>query len=461
MASFDLRCLVISAADRSSFEQLVDSVEATLRAAIEAEGGGRPVYLLGESFGGLMALALAERLGDLVDRLVLVNPATSFLKTPWPQAGPLLAALPQELYRLLPFGLAPVLCDPIAMARNAVDERAPLPNQASDYLYELLRQGCEYMEPRLRRVKQRAIVVAGERDLLIPSAEEAERLSKALPRCRKVVLAGRSHAVLQEAGVDLSQILQAQGFYVTRRVLSNGTTSASAADGGGAAFGTTAPVQLPTPAEIRADRDGFVTTIRRLCSPVYYSTLADGRIVKGFDGVPRPGAGGAGGPLLFIANHQLFAADMYTMIPDMLEATGILPRGLAHPAVFAGADATRASSQDAPPPQEAAGRGPFSLFGGGGNSGGSSSSSSNGSNGNGNGNGQAGFASLLETYGAVPVSAFAMHRLLASGDSVLLYPGGAREAFKRKGEAYQLMWPEKEEFVRMAAKHHTPTLTPG
>jgi hypothetical protein len=140
------------------------------------------------------------------------------------------------------------------------------------------------------------------------------------------------------------------------------------------------------------------------------------------------------------------------MIPDMLEATGILPRGLAHPAVFAGADATRASSQDAPPPQEAAGRGPFSLFGGGGNSGGSSSSSSNGSNGNGNGNGQAGFASLLETYGAVPVSAFAMHRLLASGDSVLLYPGGAREAFKRKGEAYQLMWPEKEEFVRMAAK---------
>lgn len=28
------------------------------------------MYLLGESFGGLMALALAERLGDLVDRLV-------------------------------------------------------------------------------------------------------------------------------------------------------------------------------------------------------------------------------------------------------------------------------------------------------------------------------------------------------------------------------------------------------
>lgn len=165
------------------------------------------MYLLGESFGGLMSLALAERLGELVDRLVragaaggaaaaggegcsgppcrargsghcvadsrcwrsvdramlpaypppqptaapllqphpcvppcqvLVNPATSFAKTPWPQAGPLLTALPPELYRLLPFALSPVLCDPLAMARNAVDERAPLQNQASDYLYGLL-----------------------------------------------------------------------------------------------------------------------------------------------------------------------------------------------------------------------------------------------------------------------------------------------------------------------------------
>jgi hypothetical protein len=44
------------------------------------------------------------------------------------------------------------------------------------------------------------------------------------------------------------------------------------------------------------------------------------------------------------------------------------------------------------------------------------------------------------------------HRLLANGENVLLYPGGAREAFKRKGEAYQLIWPEKAEFVRLAAK---------
>ncbi|KAI8467306.1 MAG: alpha/beta-hydrolase [Monoraphidium minutum] len=468
LASFDMRCLVIPPSDRSTFEELLGAVEALLRREIEADGRGRPVYLLGESFGGLLALALAERLGELVDRLVLVNPATSFAQTPWPQAGPLLTSLPPEVYRLLPFALSPVLCDPLAMARHAVDGRAPLERQASDYLYglldlmpqlgalktvlppqtlawrlELLRQGCEFVQPRLKDVKQRTLVLAGERDLLIPSAEEAERLSKKLPRCRKAVLPGRSHALLQEEGVDLVQILQTQGFYVTERVLSNGTASTSARGGGGAAFGSAAPVQLPTAVEIAADRGGFVSTIRRLCSPVYYSTMPDGSVVQGWGGVPRHAPGAP--PLLFIANHQLFAADMYTMIPDMLEATGILPRGLAHPAVFAGPDAFRS----APPPDAAAtaaapaGNTPFSLFGGGGGGGGG---------GEGDGGGQANFASLLSTYGAVPVSAFAMHRLLANGDSVLLYPGGAREAFKRKGEAYQLIWPEKEEFVRMAAK---------
>ena len=35
---------------------------------------------------------------------------------------------------------------------------------------------------------------------------------------------------------------------------------------------------------------------------------------------------------------------------------------------------------------------------------------------------------------------------------VLLFPGGAREVVKRKDEAYQLMWKETPDFVRLAAK---------
>jgi len=36
---------------------------------------------------------------------------------------------------------------------------------------------------------------------------------------------------------------------------------------------------------------------------------------------------------------------------------------------------------------------------------------------------------------------------------VLLFPGGVREAFKRKDEKYALFWPSRPEFVRMAARH--------
>lgn len=41
--------------------------------------------------------------------------------------------------------------------------------------------------------------------------------------------------------------------------------------------------------------------------------------------------------------------------------------------------------------------------------------------------GAAQFSSLLSTYGAVPVNGKNMHQLLANGEIVLLYPGGARE----------------------------------
>jgi 1-acyl-sn-glycerol-3-phosphate acyltransferase len=50
------------------------------------------------------------------------------------------------------------------------------------------------------------------------------------------------------------------------------------------------------------------------------------------------------------------------------------------------------------------------------------------------------------------------------GESTLLYPGGVREAFKstKRGEAYQLFWPEEEgtsDFARVAARFNA-TIVP-
>jgi hypothetical protein len=68
-------------------------------------------------------------------RLVIVNPASSFANSPWPQLGPLLANAPAEVYKFMPFALAPVMANPLTMALNDVDERASLPQQASELLY--------------------------------------------------------------------------------------------------------------------------------------------------------------------------------------------------------------------------------------------------------------------------------------------------------------------------------------
>jgi hypothetical protein len=83
----------------------VCSCQVLIKAELDSSDAGRPVYLLGESFGGLLSLALAIKLGDYIDRLVLVNPASSFSDSPWPALGPLLAQLPPDVYKFLPFVL--------------------------------------------------------------------------------------------------------------------------------------------------------------------------------------------------------------------------------------------------------------------------------------------------------------------------------------------------------------------
>nr|KYP55885.1 hypothetical protein KK1_002111 [Cajanus cajan] len=59
---------------------------------------------------------------------------------------------------------------------------------------------------------------------------------------------------------------------------------------------------------------------------------------------------------------------------------------------------------------------------------------------------------LYRSMGAVPVTPINLFKLFSSKSHVLLYPGGIREAFHKKGEEYKLFWPEQSEFVRMAAR---------
>jgi hypothetical protein len=69
---FDVWKMSISGEDRSSFLEIASVVIDRLNEF------DQPVILVGESFGGLLASYVALRAGSKIDKLVLINPATSF-----------------------------------------------------------------------------------------------------------------------------------------------------------------------------------------------------------------------------------------------------------------------------------------------------------------------------------------------------------------------------------------------
>jgi 1-acyl-sn-glycerol-3-phosphate acyltransferase len=60
---------------------------------------------------------------------------------------------------------------------------------------------------------------------------------------------------------------------------------------------------------------------------------------------------------------------------------------------------------------------------------------------------------LLTSLGCVEGTRDNCSALMRAREHVLVFPGGAREVFKRKGEAYRLIWKERIGFVQMAAAH--------
>jgi 1-acyl-sn-glycerol-3-phosphate acyltransferase len=63
---------------------------------------------------------------------------------------------------------------------------------------------------------------------------------------------------------------------------------------------------------------------------------------------------------------------------------------------------------------------------------------------------------LLRRIGAVRGTRENCARLFEAGELVMVFPGGGREVFKRKGEKYRLVWKERVGFARLAIQHGVP-----
>jgi 1-acyl-sn-glycerol-3-phosphate acyltransferase len=71
---------------------------------------------------------------------------------------------------------------------------------------------------------------------------------------------------------------------------------------------------------------------------------------------------------------------------------------------------------------------------------------------------------FVERTGAVLGTRANCAALMRRGEHILVFPGGAREVFKHKGEAYRLIWKERYGFVQLAIEHGysiTPYATVG
>lgn len=60
---------------------------------------------------------------------------------------------------------------------------------------------------------------------------------------------------------------------------------------------------------------------------------------------------------------------------------------------------------------------------------------------------------LLHLFGAVDGTRDNCSALMEAGESILVYPGGAREVAKQRGEEYQLLWGRRVGFAKLAIQH--------
>lgn len=57
----------------------------------------------------------------MVDRIVLVNPATSLKESIWSVLGPLIPQIPEEVFPFVPFAFAPFFGNPVQLLMRNID----------------------------------------------------------------------------------------------------------------------------------------------------------------------------------------------------------------------------------------------------------------------------------------------------------------------------------------------------
>ena len=188
-----------------SYDDLVADIDAIIQ-----DLGEPRATILGESFGGTVALSFALGRPDRVERLVVVNSFPRFY-------GRIRIRLAAWIANKLPFGLIWFaragfsLLGLMADGVNKEDRRrffAAIKTVRKGGYARRLALIAEFdIEDHLSKISTPTLFIAGDRDLLIPSVREARKMAAQMPNASVTVVEGAGHACLMGERVDLAEIL--------------------------------------------------------------------------------------------------------------------------------------------------------------------------------------------------------------------------------------------------------------
>ena len=216
-ATFDIRTFSFNAHPVRSWSYLAERV----RQQHLADG---PAILCAESFGGCIALTLATHFPQSVAGLILVNPASAFRQS----------SLTSNIVHLLK--LVPEIvfeaCSELALSWLA--ELSRLAQGDRDRFLAAIRAVNKtsiverltllgHFDPAalpLEAIRQPTLLLASERDRILPSVREAHSLAQRIPNSTVQLLPHSGHACLLEEEFDLLHIARSARWL--DRVLASG-----------------------------------------------------------------------------------------------------------------------------------------------------------------------------------------------------------------------------------------------
>ena len=192
--------------DARSMDELISDLDVSVRAAAP---DGRPVVMMGESFGGALSLSYALAHPARVSRLVILNSFPCF----GPQAR---LWLGYHLLKATPWGM-------MRLVRRLTAWRMHSPHTGRDEIrrfHTLMRETTREgylsrlrilrgydVRDRLPTLQAPVLYLAADQDHLVPSVEQARLMGSLTARSTVTVLRGHGHICLIAPDVDLAALL--------------------------------------------------------------------------------------------------------------------------------------------------------------------------------------------------------------------------------------------------------------